>query len=385
MTEPAGTNLDIDRYRAIKKVTLVGAVTNIFLAVLKIVLGYLGQSQALIADGVHSFSDLLSDAVVIYASKHGSQGADDDHPYGHARIETLATVVIGVLLILAALGIISDAAHRLFVPELLMHPSMIAIVAAVISVAANEGLTQYTLVVARKVNSNMLRANAWHHRSDAVSSLVVIVGVVGTMSGLPYLDAIAAMVVAVMISRMGWGLIQTSVSELIDTGLDSEQVDLIREEIKGVDGVTELHMLRTRRMGAHALVDVHILVDPRVSVSEGHLIGETVRRRLIERVDEINDVTVHIDPEDDEKYPVSIGLPSRPEMEQQLRECWQGLVSSEVDFGLTLHYLEGTVSIEVCLPLTAVASIDQAQGLSKQLLERSQGLPHVSEVRIYFE
>jgi len=378
-------NLDNERYQAIKHVTLIGAVTNVILAALKITLGYLGQSQALIADGLHSLSDLLSDAVVLYASKHGSRGADADHPYGHARIETLATVVIGVLLILAALGIISDAAVRLFSPELLLHPGMIAIVAAAVSVVANEGLTQYTLVVARKVQSNMLKANAWHHRSDAVSSLVVIVGVAGTMAGLPYLDAIAAIVVAAMIIRMGWSLIRTSVRELIDTALDAEQVDLIRDEIKAVNGVTALHMLRTRHMGANALVDVHILVDPHVSVSEGHLIGETVRRRLIDNVAEVNDVTVHIDPEDDEKYPVSIGLPARPELEQHLRECWQGVVAQEVDFGLTLHYLEGTVSVEVCLPLDAVTSIDQAQRLSQEMAARAKALADINQVRVYFE
>jgi cation diffusion facilitator family transporter len=164
------------RYLDARKVTIVGAVVNIVLSVVKILAGWLGSSHALIADGIHSLSDLATDAVVLLAAKHGAKDADEEHPYGHGRIETLATVVLGIVLIVVALGIGYDAVRRLFDPEHLLIPGMLALWAAIISVLAKEALYHYTVAVARKLRSNLLRANAWHHRSDAVSSIVVVAG-----------------------------------------------------------------------------------------------------------------------------------------------------------------------------------------------------------------
>jgi len=288
------------RYREIRKVTLIGSVIDFLLAVLKLVVGFLAQSQALIADGVHSLSDLATDFVVLYAAKHSSRAADESHPYGHGRFETIATVALGVALMLVAAGIAWDAIERLFHPEQLMQPGLLALVVAVISVLAKEWIFHYTKRVADRLRSPMLAANAWHSRTDAVSSLIVIVGVGGTMAGLPYMDAIAAAGVALIIAWIGWDLAWHSVRELVDTGLEEEQLMAIRRTIQEVDGVQGLHSLRTRRVGADALVDVHILVEPHISVSEGHQIGEAVRIRLLQGHEEINDVLVHIDPEDDE-------------------------------------------------------------------------------------
>ncbi|HEB80630.1 MAG TPA: cation transporter, partial [Chromatiales bacterium] len=180
------------RYRAVYRVTIVGAVINVVLAGAKILFGIIGRSQALVVDGIHSLSDLASDAMVLVAARHGSRDADEDHPYGHARVETAVTVGLGVLLIAVGAGIGYETGSRLFAPRELLHPDLLTLIVAVLSIVSKEGLYHYTVHAARRARSNLLRANAWHHRSDAISSVVVAIGIGGTMAGLPYLDAIAA-------------------------------------------------------------------------------------------------------------------------------------------------------------------------------------------------
>ncbi len=372
------------RYRSIRRVTLVGSLTNIMLSAAQLTGGFLTHSQALIADGLHTLSDLASDAVVLFAAKHASQEADEDHPYGHGRIETLATVVIGLALVSVAVALMMDAGQRLFEPERLLSPEPLAIAFALLAVFAKEGLYHYTMHVAKKVRSSMLRANAWHHRSDVVSSLVVVVGIGGTLAGLPYLDAIAAIGVGVMIARMGLELIWRSVRELIDTALETEKVEAIRETILGVDGVKSMHMLRTRRMGGEALADVHIQVNPRISVSEGHQIAETVRARLIKAFDEVSDVTVHIDPEDDESAPTCVHLPLRGDLIDRLRERWQGIEAASHLENVSLHYLQGRVHLELSLPLSCLESPDAIAETTAALVRASKELPEIGEVVVHY-
>lgn len=356
-----------ERYQATRNVTVIGAVVNLLLSIGKVVIGVVGGSPALVADGIHSLSDLLTDVMVVWAAKHGSKDADEDHPYGHGRIETVFTVGLGVVLLLVAGGILVDAVSRLFHPERLTHPGMAALVMAAISVVAKELLYHYTLRVARRIRSNLLKANAWHHRSDAISSIVVIVGIAGTMAGLPYLDAIAAIVVSMMIARIGWELGWSSVNELVDRGLDADRVEAIRRAILSVDGVLDIHMLRTRRMGGEALADVHILVPPRISVSEGHFISEAVRRHVIGEVDEVQDVLVHIDPEDDEQGSPSQQLPGRSRVREVLEQAWQDIPEASHVERMTLHYIGGKIAVDVTVPLTALASLGAAEALRKRM------------------
>ena len=384
MARAAEAALDHARYRSARRVTVVGAAVNLVLAVAKVVIGWLAHSQALIADGVHSLSDLASDAVVLLAAKHASREADREHPYGHGRIETAATVALGVALIAVGLGIAIDAGRHLFDPALLAVPGAAALAVAVASVLSKEWLYHYTVRAARALRSEMLRANAWHHRTDAVSSLVVLAGVGGAMAGFPYLDAVAAIGVAGFIVKIGWDLAFRSVRELIDTALEPERVEAIRRAILSVDGVRSLHMLRTRRMGPDALVDVHIQVDPRLSVSEGHQIGETVRRRLIERIDEVADVTVHVDPEDDAEGPRCEGLPLRAEVLERLGRRWAGIPAARRIEEVTLHYLDGRIHVDVTLPLEAARDRAEAEALARALREAAAGLEGIGEVRVHF-
>lgn len=384
MARAAEAAFDHGRYRAARRVTVVGAVVNLLLTAAKIVVGWLAHSQALIADGIHSLSDLASDAVVLLAARHASREADQDHPYGHRRIETLATVVLGAALIAVGLGLAIDAGRRIFAPDLLLRPGAAALAVALVSVASKEWLYRYTLRAAQALRSDLLRANAWHHRTDAISSLVVLAGVGGTMAGFPYLDAVAAIGVAGFIVRIGWELAFHSVRELIDTGLEPERLAAIRRAILAVDGVRSLHMLRTRRMGPDALVDVHIQVDPRLSVSEGHQIGETVRRRLIEEVEEVADVTVHVDPEDDAQGPLGEGLPLRAEVLERLGRRWAEIPAARRIDEVTLHYLDGKIHVDVLLPLAAVRDHAEARRVASALRAAARELPELGEVRIHF-
>ncbi len=373
------------RYRAMRRVTVVGAVVNLLLSGVKILLGYLGQSQALIADGVHSLSDLLTDGLVLIAAKHSTRKADEEHPYGHARFETAATVALGAFLLAVGVGIAWDAARRLVTPDLLWHPGWLALAGAVTSIAAKEALYHYTVVIARRIRSELLRANAWHHRSDAISSVVVVVGIAGAMVGMPYLDALAAIGVAVMIGKVGWDLARRGLRELVDTALEPEKVAAIREAILSVDGVQALHMLRTRRMGADALVDVHIiLADPRMSVSEGHQISETVRGNLIQGFEEISQVMVHIDPEDDELVAPNRDLPLRQQVMSRLQSQWGPIEAARHIRKVNIHYLNGQLHVEIFLPLSALADGERPEALADRLVRASEADKDVGNAKVYF-
>lgn len=374
-----------ERAAATSRTAIVGALVNVMLSVVKIGTGVLGQSQALIADGIHSLSDLLSDLLVLLAGKHALQGPDSDHPYGHARYETVATLVLGFLLIAVAIGIAWDASLRLFSPAELLHPGPLALAAAILSILVKEWLYWWTLAKAKRVRSDLLRANAWHHRTDAISSVIVLVGIAGTMAGLPYLDAIAAILVALMIAQIAWGLGWSAVSELVDAGLDPGRLEAIRETIRSVGGVRDIHMLRTRRHGGDASADVHVLVDPTLSVSEGHMISLLVEQRLKREVDEITDVTVHIDPEDDDKQPPCAQLPLRAEVLARLASLWSEIPTATERRRVVLHYLGGRIDVDVYFPLeTCLGRGNDPIVLRRRLSEALADAPEFRELRVYF-
>ena len=322
---------------------------------------------------------------MLYAAKHSHREADEDHPYGHGRIETLATIGLGITLIGIAFGIAYDAVRRMNAPELLLDPGLLALGVAAVSVISKEVIYQYTRNAAKRLRSNMLMANAWHSRSDAISSIVVVIGVAGAMMGHAYLDAVAAVVVAVMIAKIGFDLVRDSSKELIDTALEPEVTEKIRQEVFSVDGVRALHMLRSRRSGGDALVDLHLQVDPHISVSEGHQIGDTVRRHLLDSVDEVTDVTVHIDPEDDEEVSPCDQLPLRSDLidklEQQLAEA--GITDVDAD-RITLHYLSGKLQVDLCLALSVLDRHTDAKAFINDIKTAAKKVPEVDSVKVTF-
>ncbi|WP_455198341.1 cation diffusion facilitator family transporter [Kaarinaea lacus] len=377
-------DLSDERYRETRKVTLVGSAVDLSLGVAKIIGGYIGSSAALIADGVHSLSDLATDVLVLFAAKHGSREADDKHPYGHGRIETLSTVVLGVALIAVAIGIGYDAALRIMHEELRLHPGWLVLVIATISIVSKEWIYHYTMRTARKYNSNLLRANAWHSRSDAISSVIVVIGVIGSMAGLDYLDAVAAIGVAIMVAKIGGELAWESTKELIDTAMDPEEIAQIEKAIESVPDVKALHMLRTRRMGSDGLVDVHVLVNPKISVSEGHRVSDAVRAQIIRNVDSVTDVMVHIDPEDDEVVAPCHGLPLRHDVLKLLEKRWESVKTAQYIEETVLHYLDGKIHVEVLLPLERMGDISDSQAIAKKLKELAEEEDCIADVQVRF-
>lgn len=372
------------RKKAINTVTLWGVLVNIMLASTKLVGGIIGQSHALIADGLHSASDLASDGMVLLAAKHASEGADEDHPYGHERFETIATVALGTLLAIVGLGIAYDAINALISDETVSSPHPFTLWIAAISILSNEALYHYTKHVGKTIRSKLLIANAWHHRSDAVSSIVVFIGIAGTQMDMPNLDAYAAIVVALMIIKIGVELGYHSMQELVDKGLDPETVQKVRDKILEHEDVRHLHMLRSRTMGHKALVDVHIEVAPKLSVSEGHHISETVEKSLMDNFDDINDVTVHIDPEDDEQEASTMSLPLRSELIMALNKEWSKVPELGAINDVTLHYLSGSISVEASMSLDNIDSLEACRSLQALFKDACMNIACVSQTTLRF-
>lgn len=383
MTKPV-TPSSHDAYLDKRRVTVVGAIVNLALAGAKIVFGVIGQSQALVADGIHSLSDLASDAMVLVAAKFGSQDADAEHPYGHARFETVATIGLGILLLSVAFGIAVDAIDRIRHPASLLMPGYLALIVTTVSILAKEWLYHYAVRVADRVRSDMIRGNAWHHRSDAISSIIVFIGIVGTMAGFAYLDAVAAIGVSLMIGKIGWHLGWSGLRELVDTGADPKTLQDIRGVIDSVPGVRAYHMLRTRRMGPDILVEAHVMVDGDLTVSEGHMIADQIRSGLQSSPNDIGDVLIHIDPEDDALDRPSSGLPGREILLASLAAQWKHLAVADAIEKVHFHYLGGRVNVDIVLPLVVARDVNHARQIATQLRNCAEADPYVGSASVYF-
>ncbi len=365
------------------KASYVGAVVNIFQTAIKISFGILFQSAALIADGIHSLSDLLSDLLVIIAVRLGSREADREHPYGHRRFETIATVLLGISLIAIGGGISWSVIERLNNPENLPTPQPLGLAIAATSILINEWLYHYTKTIAKKTRSKLLMANAWHQRSDAISSVVVLFGIGAVMLGYPLADAIAAILVALMVAKIGLNLVLNSIKELVDTSLPPKLLKEIRSTIMGIDGVEGIHLLRSRQMGEDALIDAHIIVDPRITVSEGHTISDIVRDELISCFDDVVDVLVHVDPEDDEALFETNKPLTRLEVQDILDE-YLAIVKPTID-DFRIHYLNGQIEVEVILPFALSTDSELLATLSKQCQLIKLNINKINNVILFFK
>ncbi|RQS73433.1 cation transporter [Burkholderia sp. Bp8963] len=382
MSTFSGDAQSADKHAVARKSTLVSIVLNVVLATFQIVVGTIAHSQALIADGVHSISDLVSDFVVLVANRHSGALPDADHNYGHSRYETVASLFLGGILIAVGIGMLWRAGDRLVHLEDIPPVHFAALIVAATVLVSKEALFRYMLREARRVRSAMLVANAWHARSDAASSLVVAIGIVGSLSGFRLLDPIAAAIVGFMVARMGWTFGYDALQDLSDRALDETDTTEIRALLAATPGVRDVHDLRTRKMGDAALVDAHILVDPMISVSEGHYIAETARARVLTDR-RVLDALIHVDPENDAARRPALALPPRSEIAKQLEAelAKRGLRASAI----SLHYLSTGLEIDVTLVADPQASSDADAALAERLdvdaLARQFGARRISFTR----
>ena len=283
------------RAAAATRSTWVSAAVNVLLSCTQIVVGLMAKSQGLVADGIHSLSDLVADFVVLFASHHAKKDADEDHPYGHQRFETAASLALGVLLLAVGFGMVWSALQKLESPSSIPTAHAIALWVALSAIAAKELLFRYMLGVAKAVKSSMLVANAWHARSDAASSLVVSIGLIGNLLGYPLLDPIAALIVGFMVGRMGWSFGWDALHDLMDRGLNEAEVQAIRDTLSASPGVLGVHDVRTRKMGDMVVVDAHLEVDATLTVEAGHNIAVAARQAVMQR-HRVLDLMTHVDP-----------------------------------------------------------------------------------------
>ena len=379
-TSPAAETPNQRRKRIINRVTWVGVFVNVFLSLAQIISGLLAQSQALVADGLHTLADLVSDFVVLITAHHASKDADEDHPYGHGRIETLISIFLGLALIAVATGM-AWRGYQAIVSGAGYQTQPYAIAFAALAIASKEFLYRYTMRAARKIKSTLLESNALHHRSDVFSSIVVVIGVTAQVAGYQYMDALAAIAVSVMISIMGLHLIRKAFAELIDTSLDPELVEQVRKEILAMDGVVAVHSLRSRSMGGMGYIDTEIRVNPHLSVSEAHYISLSIEHRIRQKFEDIIDIHVHVDPVNAEDHDDILKLPDRAEVLFNLYSAWEDLPDAHRICNIHLHYLTSKIDIDLILPLEFGCN---NSALPRELRERIEHIPYIGTLNIYY-
>lgn len=291
-----------EREKGIYKVTLIGSFANVVLLVFKFVAGFLGNSAAMLADAVHSLSDFVTDIIVLLFVKISSKPEDKEHKYGHGKYETLATVVIGIMLFIIGLGILYNGAKdviRVINGEVLPSPGILALVAALFSIVVKEGLYHYSIIKGKSLDSPAVIANAWHHRSDALSSIGTAIGIGGAIvlgEKWSVLDPIAAIVVSFFITKVAYSLTKNGVDDLLERSLPQEVEDEIIKTILSFDKVSEPHHLRTRRIGNKYAINVHIRMDGNTLLYEAHNTATAIERRLREKYGNDTYVNIHMEP-----------------------------------------------------------------------------------------
>lgn len=283
------------KQQAAKRSTLVSVVINIVLASIQIFVGIFSKSNALIADGIHSLSDLLSDFIVLFANHHGSKEADEDHHYGHQRYENAASLFLGLSLLGVGLAMLWSSGSKIIFSNSVEQVQIQALWVALIALIVKEILFRYMLGVATKARSSMLVANAWHARSDAASSFVVAIGIAGSLLGYPVLDIVGALIVGLIIAKTGFEFSWNALHDLMDRAVSKEETAKIHELIITTSEVKGCHNLRTRKMGDAIFVDVHIELDGNMTVSKGHDVATEVRAKVSAQLPVI-DMMIHIDP-----------------------------------------------------------------------------------------
>ena len=370
-------------YDVIRNTTLFLGIGNAAIATLQIVVAYLSASHALFADAMHTYADLVIDVLTYFAGFYGQLPPDANHPYGHRRIETVTAVFLALFLSSLGAGIIIDT---LFYHDPSQHViTEYVLVASAISVVYNEILYRYARFQANRIRSDLLAASATHQRSDALSSVLVFA--TACTSYLPWqgwnVDKVAAVIIGLMILKMSLKITYSGISELIDTGMSKQEREGLLKTMHAVAGVEDIHFLRNRKMAGSIFIDVHVITKPRISVSEGHFIGESLRHAVQAEHDHVVDITVHIDPEDDECKHNSMpdGWPSRSQVLDHLHSVLakHPAMTWHSD-DLVIHYLLDGVEIELAVSLPDANALDICA--ARLLDDLRQLIPSVRQVTL---
>lgn len=290
------------REKEIFRVTLVGSIVNLLLLIFKFVAGIMGRSAAMVADAVHSLSDFVTDIIVIVFVKISGKPEDDNHRYGHGKYETLATAMIGVALFVVGIGLLVNGATKIYEVingAILPAPSKIALIAAVVSIVAKELIYRYTVRAGKKLNSQAVIANAWHHRSDAFSSIGTVIGIGGAIflgERWRILDPIAAVAISGFILKVAIDLIKPCLDELLERSLPADTERKIMDIIESFPEISSPHHLRTRRIGSHIAIEVHVRLDGKMSLEEAHAVVTMVERRLKDEFGPDTHIGIHMEP-----------------------------------------------------------------------------------------
>lgn len=287
---------DRDELNTAVKVSVVTIVMNVILSLLKIIAGLFGKSMAMVSDAIHSLSDVFSTVIVVIGIKWSKKEADEEHPYGHERLECLATLGLAAMLVFTGGVLVYEAGKTLFLGKEISTPGTIALVAAIISIVVKEGMYWYTLLAARKINSDALKADAWHHRSDAMSSIGSLIGIGGAMLGFEFLDPLAGAVIGIVIFKVAYDIAREAVDKMVDKACDDSTLEKMVASVKEVEGVIDLDLIKTRIFGTRIYVDIEISADEELSLKDSHIIAENVHNTIESEFTDVKHCTVHVNP-----------------------------------------------------------------------------------------
>jgi cation diffusion facilitator family transporter len=365
------------------KAIAVGAVANLFLSLIKFIGGIFGNSIALVADAFHSLSDLITDIVVYFSHGFGQLPPDQDHPYGHGRAETIGTTVVGLLIVFTGLGVAYESWETISDP-IKKTPGWIAASTACLSIFINEGLYHYTLKIGKASKSPSLIANAWHHRTDAISSIAAFIGILGAWNGIAIMDPLAGGLVGLMVCKVGYDFSRDGFRDLMDTALSEEHTKKIFSILNEIPEVIHFHDLRSRTIGGEILIDVHILVDPEMTVTEGHGVAEVVRRNVIKAFDNVQDVLVHVDGEHDAEveslYPLT-----RNELIEITKPIFENIQGINSNPEIRTHHIKGRILLDVFLQMEGHQEMEGVQKRINEVKSQLEAIPKIDRARIFLD
>jgi cation diffusion facilitator family transporter len=286
----------MDHYNTAVKVSILSIILNIVLSIVKFVAGLLGKSSAMISDAVHSFSDVLSTFVVIAGIKLASKEADKEHPYGHERLESVASIILACMLVFVGFELGAQGVNHIRSGEVTEIPGRIALLAAIISILVKEGMFWYTKGIADRINSGALLADAWHHRSDALSSIGSFIGIMFARLGFPIMDSIASVIISLFIIKAAYEIFKDGVDKMVDHSCSSDKQKEIEDTVLNIDGVLGIDDIKTRLFGSKLYVDIEILADGNLSLRDSHSIAENVHHKIESTFPDCKHCMVHVNP-----------------------------------------------------------------------------------------